>query len=162
MYRAGTARVSAICPGRRRLFSDDVTGFNGLEPLKEAVGQHQSTIARSVGHRTARGRQLLARPAAKIAFIRFQLPLHDLSDARVANSSLLILIRYPGNDDGITTIDDTDPKNTCSCFYARAFSKCTESTLLSATDYMSYCYEVERESTEEFVPLIAIQTLGEA
>ena len=93
MYRAGTARVSAICPGRRRLFSDDVTGFNGLEPLKEAVGQHQSTIARSVGHRTARGRQLLARPAAKIAFIRFHEPLSTQQRlARVAEANLLKVI----------------------------------------------------------------------
>jgi hypothetical protein len=64
--------------GRDASVSSDAAGFDGFQPLKENPGHHHSPLARSVGHRTARGRQLLARPAAKIAFIRFHAPLHEM------------------------------------------------------------------------------------
>ena len=74
------------------LFDDDALRFDGSQPLQEGIREHQPALACGIGHCTARCRELLARPPAKIAFIRFHVPLHELAAPRVANSSLLRVI----------------------------------------------------------------------
>jgi len=69
------------------LFDDDAIRFDGSQPLQEGIREHQPALARGIGHCTARCRELLARPPAKIAFIRFHVPLHEtlrLSESRTA------------------------------------------------------------------------------
>jgi len=77
LYRAGTASATAAQVAAERLVSHQAVGFGGLEPIEKDPAERQPPLARLVGHRTARGRQLLARPPAKITFIRFHLPLHE-------------------------------------------------------------------------------------
>ena len=72
MCRDGTAAVCAAAIAAAASVSGDAGGFGCGQAFEENPGQHHPPISRFVGHRAARGRQLLARPAAKIALIRFQ------------------------------------------------------------------------------------------
>ena len=86
-------RPDAVRNHEMRLFGSDESRFNRIEPLQELACKHQPPLARSIGYGSARGRQFFTRPTAKIAFIRFHVPLHETrGPLRVANSSLLRVI----------------------------------------------------------------------
>src|SRR5438270_5622908 len=78
MCRLGTAEASADEGAAKASVDRDAARFHGLQPLEKNAGQHQPALPGLVGHCAARGRQLLARPAAKKSLIRVHLPLHAL------------------------------------------------------------------------------------
>ena len=92
MYRAGTTgrRRSQMCGGS--LFGRDAASFDGVQPFQELAGEDQSPLPGGIGHCASRSREFLTRPTAKIAFIRFHVPLHEPRLVRVANRNLLELI----------------------------------------------------------------------
>ena len=75
MYRTGTEAPTRVRTLEKSLFGGYEAALGRIQPLKEAIGKHQSPLARSIGDCPARRRQLLARPTAKIALIRFHAPL---------------------------------------------------------------------------------------
>jgi len=77
LYRAGTVGPAAQSDVQRSLFGRDAAGFDGVQPFQELAGEDQSPLPGGIGHGAPRSREFFTRPTAKIAFIRFHVPLHE-------------------------------------------------------------------------------------
>src|SRR4051794_41066191 len=88
-----------MCSGS--LFGRHAASFDGVQPFQELAGEDQSALPGGIGHRASRSRELLTRPAAKIAFIRFHVPLHEPATHPSRNQEFTL--SYPQVESGSAT-----------------------------------------------------------